>query len=630
MSYSAEPATYLNVRDLFDDRFFIIPDYQRGYSWGEENVKDLLQDAFRAHNKSTPHYTGTVVARHCTENQTWEIIDGQQRLTTLVLIMFELSKRLPDRLAAIRAHYIRRGALGNERLVLTPNEEIRDYFIHRVLDGDENAVPAVGGHRAINTALNTIQAWLEKEKAGIQPLELLETIETRMNLLLFVPPSSQEAGAMFEVINNRGVELSQLQMVKNYLLYFAAVHELESLRSRINSTWQVLLHNLDRAGIGSGEAEDQFLRNCYLVFFETNKSRSWSAYSQIKEWYPVDTDEVESITGELTNFIKFLEVASLNTACLRNSGAAKEKFGKNLQVLTQLKNLRCHSALASFMPMLLSVMSRVSDLEDLHQILSLIERANFRVYLLPRVSNRSDSGQGDLFYKAFQFYHEALDLPTLSNEIVALVQTVSPVRTVAEHLTIDKGETEDYYWWQAIKYFLARYEEFLRKDNNDTFDIEQILETREEAPTGRYLSLEHIWAQKNLEETYKPDYSTKRRLGNFVLLELNKNIWESNKDIEMKVDELITNAESAVKLEQIFELEGILDEARKNPEYTKFKNKVAGKYATLAAALADIRETRLIRFALRTWALPGDDLTEFLQVDTLSDQKRSDACWFRV
>jgi len=76
MNSQTYPAQYLNVRELFEERFFVIPDYQRGYSWGEENVRDLLTDVERAGRRSLLHYTGTIVAKHQPRSSTFEVVDG--------------------------------------------------------------------------------------------------------------------------------------------------------------------------------------------------------------------------------------------------------------------------------------------------------------------------------------------------------------------------------------------------------------------------------------------------------------------------------------------------------------------------------------------------------------------------
>ena len=98
----------ISLDDLFHKRLFSVPDYQRGYAWGGDQIKDFLDDLdILAPDRL--HYTGTVVLhrRSGTPEQEDEsgntyaqvdIVDGQQRLTTIVLLLDAIRKSLhtPD------------------------------------------------------------------------------------------------------------------------------------------------------------------------------------------------------------------------------------------------------------------------------------------------------------------------------------------------------------------------------------------------------------------------------------------------------------------------------------------------------------------------------------------------------
>lgn len=81
----------------FTNSRFQIPKYQRSYTWDEEQVRDLVTDLLKAVELNTPHYIGTiVVAKDKTKKNTLNIVDGQQRTTTLTIFLNELIRRLPD------------------------------------------------------------------------------------------------------------------------------------------------------------------------------------------------------------------------------------------------------------------------------------------------------------------------------------------------------------------------------------------------------------------------------------------------------------------------------------------------------------------------------------------------------
>ena len=84
-------SSLMSLNELFDGRFFEIPDYQRGYSWEKTQLEDLTQDIVNMFNKKHIHFTGTIVAAtKDNRGNIFEIVDGQQRLTTLIILVKEI------------------------------------------------------------------------------------------------------------------------------------------------------------------------------------------------------------------------------------------------------------------------------------------------------------------------------------------------------------------------------------------------------------------------------------------------------------------------------------------------------------------------------------------------------------
>ena len=83
-----------SINDLLGSKFYI-PSYQRGYRWKNQQVKDLLKDLWEFKSNPPKHEDGKEKPFYClqpvvikpTENDNWEVIDGQQRLTTILIIL---------------------------------------------------------------------------------------------------------------------------------------------------------------------------------------------------------------------------------------------------------------------------------------------------------------------------------------------------------------------------------------------------------------------------------------------------------------------------------------------------------------------------------------------------------------
>jgi len=274
------------------------------------------------------------------------------------------------------------------------------------------------------------------------------------------------------------------------------------------------------------------------------------------------------------------------------------------------------------------------------EILYLLEILNFRVYVLPKVTSRADSKQSEMFNYAYDLFNEdewkqksnseyANIFEWIKKQIVDFTKKYCNETKFIESLTVDEEEPEDYYQWNGLRYFLSEYEAVLKLERSkETWDIQNILKWRndeEETQPNDILTKEHIWAKENYSEKFGKDHKEKRRLGNFVLLGLSKNIRKKNKDvdekymIDEKVDFIIKTNEkvnnSLITLFQIAELSEICKEAILYVE-KKHKNKTADKYRKIARRMNDLRETKLIQFAIARWGLPKENLTSFDIVDS--------------
>lgn len=92
----------MHIQEVFGTNIYQIPDYQRGYAWEETQIKDLLEDLENVENDKT-HYTGTIVIVKNGEKRqagesfaVYDVIDGQQRLSTIVILLHCLHEEFEE------------------------------------------------------------------------------------------------------------------------------------------------------------------------------------------------------------------------------------------------------------------------------------------------------------------------------------------------------------------------------------------------------------------------------------------------------------------------------------------------------------------------------------------------------
>ena len=452
-------------------------------------------------------------------------------------------------------------------------------------------------------------SWLQ-DKSADELGRLLHTITNQLGFLLYAPKKDAEIGLMFEVINNRGKPLSELEKIKNYLIYFAGRHRKGDLKNKVNDNWPLLLQALNNAGYTSNDDENRFLRVCWIVFEDYNKSRSYHVYDNLKKRYHPENPGNWEV---LSRFVDFVVVCAQTYANLYQP----EKSDLSEAEKVYLQRIALHPANASVLPLVVSIYAVEQDTDNRADLLDLIEKLNFRYYVTG-IANRNDSGQGELFELAHDFYHD--DDSANSNEeslanylmirkrLVTFINDNANDHKFVQYLTLDKDESGDYYHWQGLKYFLSSYEDSLLSENRQGSRLKDLLAPRDKVNPNDFYHLEHIWAAKDytvVNDEADRDVN-KRRLGNFILLMEVLNIRVSDHRPEKKVEEYFEGIKVQPNTLMIRELLGDFKSATMYMDMNGgYERKVAGYWYNLYQYFLDLREERMINFALKRWRVEG-------------------------
>lgn len=203
-----------------------IPPYQRPYSWEKENVQELLEDLWEAYTeKDSEYFIGSLITIERERDRRYDVVDGQQRLTTLNLIFARLRDKITDEAAReelgkrILPRNVLTGEAETPRLVLRKKDQT--FFRKYILESHP---------------FDTIQKRSEMEKPQRHLLENLEAIDGFLNgkdqqqlklfanyiltkvYVVFVNTDSvKSAYRLFNVLNARGLPLSNADLIKNTL-----------------------------------------------------------------------------------------------------------------------------------------------------------------------------------------------------------------------------------------------------------------------------------------------------------------------------------------------------------------------------------------------------------------------------
>ena len=263
--------TSLSINQLFSstNEQYVIPTYQRRYSWHERQVWELIDDILLIEEGDT-HLLGSIVClagHHTAGLNKLELVDGQQRLTTITILFECIRQRLElegetDGAAEV-ARLLSAKPLGGKPLRKVALDSIDSAeFDHLVENNQEQVYP----NHQLHSAFNIIRGWIVE-----QSLEEIGTFLYRLQNQTIVirldVSEAKDAFKLFETINNRGLRLSPTDIIKNFLLGNAARFSQSALQSARNS-WASLIVHLD------GTDTDAFFRYYLMALVQTRITAS--------------------------------------------------------------------------------------------------------------------------------------------------------------------------------------------------------------------------------------------------------------------------------------------------------------------------------------------------------------------
>lgn len=477
------------IEKVFSGRLFQVPDYQRGYAWEKQQWRDFLDDlALLEENRK--HFMGTLIL-HAQEGEAisdrfgdsyavYDVVDGQQRLTTIVIFLDVIGEFLSDvggyddLVTGIRRKYLLTFDRNGQPLAkLTLNEDCRDFFHHNILNNEAVQGPTIRSHRLLERVQTYFRDYLarQKERRGEEFGRWLEDLRAevvrRLTLMVYIVDQEADAGILFETMNNRGKPITELEKVKNYLLYLAGKLQLPAehdLVAKVNETWKHIFESLMGAGLGSTDNEDRLLRAHWLMAYDPNP-RNWDGSRSIKDRFNLRdyAGHHAQLLADLQEYLHTLFNATTAYVDVLRPGrpGAFQHFAADnplhREIVLEARKLARVGALASFLPLLMALRLRHSgDGRAYVEVTKLCEKYAFRVYRWLRL--RSNAGQTRLFRLGHSFYQGEASLTGLKWRLVRLILRYAPDSAFAARF---ENEDENWYQWAGIKYFLYEYERHL-------------------------------------------------------------------------------------------------------------------------------------------------------------------------
>lgn len=303
---------------LTEQYCYVIPPYQRPYSWTTDNVIELLEDTWEAYESGDDEYfVGSLITIEKEKDRLYEVVDGQQRLTTLNILFARLRDKIEDTDAKaeigkrILPSNVLTGETESPRLTIRNSDQT--FFKRHILESKELAQEKWKGlpppqQRIMENAAK-VDGFLEAIDERSRKL-CANFILTKVYVVLVKTDSFQSAYRLFNVLNARGLPLANADLIKNGL--FSKLGDRTDGNVELDDQWQELEQTV---GI---ESLDQFLSH-FRTMCKANKARG-SLHDELQPL--IDQAEspftfLEQLNNSATDYISITECALNEEASLR-------------------------------------------------------------------------------------------------------------------------------------------------------------------------------------------------------------------------------------------------------------------------------------------------------------------------
>ena len=512
-----------NIKDLFSrSGSYIIPSYQRAYSWGTRQLEQFIEDL---RDTSGKYYLGHFLFEAPEDTKEKFLIDGQQRLTTVViffscirnsLLRYSEDEGLKKKCNYISDHYLREPYEDKPHLYTVEND--RTFFMHEIIDRDdfypdeELKSSSQKRIRECRMYFDTIFS-KEKKEALLKWIEIVE----EATVTEYRVTRKAEAAQIFAFQNDRGKPLSNLEVLKSFFMlqiYLRSGKKQDDYIKDLNDSFR----NIYESIVLTDTKEDDILR-----YF-------WMAFSK----YGYNTDQP---LNEIKLYFKNKEIEEITLFARQLSRAFSYILIIERDNNFDLMNLRRLNRMAQSFPLLLKskVIAKVED-KTYYRLVRLLENITFRA--------AARGGRAAIESRLNNILVNANNDESFNTQINLFVAGIPYEYWSDKELKNAISSGGIYFNHRVCSYLLWRYEQSLCPPNHPVTRVvwEDIMKKE---------SLEHIAPQTPVDEERAHGYGIYKNLehpeegiesgewlnsiGNMLLLSQSQNSAAGNKDLVVKL-----------------------------------------------------------------------------------------------
>lgn len=509
------------VKELLDKTRYSIDYYQREYRWEEKNIQELLDDLsgkfFESYQEGdertdveeySRYYLGAIIV--CERDGVKYIVDGQQRLTSLTLLLIYLNNLQRGREEQVDiSDLIYSERYGQKTFNLNIEERLQ--IIEALFEDKDFDIN--DEHESIQNIWNRYQdienEFPEDLKSEALPF-FIDWLTDNVDLVKITAYKDEDAYLIFETMNDRGQQLTATDMLKAYLL---ANITNESIRDRLNEEWKANIHELRQF---SKDEDSDFFRAWFrAIYAETIRERKRGAQNQDYEkiaryhkWVRENDNRI-GLTNS-TDFEKFLEQ---DFKFYRKWYIQLRKYSNNYNPEYEHVFYNANNNFTLQYQLILSSLIPGEAVSETERKISLVSYF-MDYYFMQRVVNYKSLSYSDMFYNIF-LISKKLRRKSL-NEVHGLLK--KEIENNEYKLNGASKVRLNSFTKRYLHYLLARITHFIETESDLNSEIAAYLNVNK-----RNYQIEHIWADKFQRHTdeFDNEYEFREfrnRFGGLLLL----------------------------------------------------------------------------------------------------------------
>jgi hypothetical protein len=542
-----------DIESLLDGSYFHIPRFQRPYSWDDDNILEFWNDVVV--NKSPEYFIGSMVVYKKAKQQ-FGVVDGQQRLTTITILLcvirdWFLKLRFKDYAEGIH-QLIERKDRSNKNEYVLKTETSFPYFqehIQKFNEGPDVQVNIKDEEKNLENAHNIFKKFVgstldavdqdasitDEEKLNLKVSKLMELRDSVLNLnLIFVTLDNEDdAYLIFETLNTRGKDLSLTDLLKNH---FSKHLKAKGSVDHAKIKWQSMLETIHNSS--SDISSDNFIYHFWASRYES---------VPLKKLFPV----IKKVVTK-NNANDFLNDLLADSKLYRSIFEKGYGWDKNESDVSRSLSAMQLFKLSQPIPAILSLVRAYKDKKikytKLKSALKAIEKFHFIFTAI--TSSRSSGGISAMYSSFAQRLFESKDAQISSDEISTLTDklrnklpSLDEFKVAFKEIVFTNSNSKQR---NLVRYILRKFAEYYSYKYPVDFDD---------------LTIEHLHPQSEISNDWKEEIVG--CLGNLILLDQKMNGEIANKSFRDK---------KSILLNEGYTLPEIINKAEDWTPYEAIKN----------------------------------------------------------